>query len=610
MTQPTVNDSTAVLRSRLAYTLGKSHGGNRNLYESFGYPLDVSTESLWGMYQRNDIASRIIRSYPSATWREEPVIRDEEGDSSEKGGEGYSAFVEAVEDYFDEHKLLRTLERVDRLASIGRYGVLFLGFNDGMSPRLPRPSKCKLLFAQPYGELGVTVSKWCSDVRNPRFGLPELYTLNAAASSDARQVSPKKSITAHWTRVIHVAEYLDQDDVYGSPRLLPVYNRLMDLEKVVGGSAESFWLNATRMVSISADKDSNLDDDQIAAMKEQAEEMAHQTRRWVVGQGITLGGLSVEQADPEPNVTTLLDLIAGATGIPKRILIGSERGELSSAQDENNWSERTDERRRNFATPSLLRPLVDILISVGELPEPQGKWWVEWPEINTQDPVAESTIAMNRASAISTYANSPSAEFVVPMQEFRKDVLGMPPESDYDVPEIEEIEEFEAPEEEEDVPPALASKSNMEARSAYVRRDVLNVGELQKWAKAQGITLQEGLHVTVMYCKNKVDWGKIGNGWTGDDEGHLMVHPGGPRQVNELKSWKANGTLPVVLEFACDGIEWRHREMKERGAVHSFPTYRPHITLFYHNDPQFDPSTIEPYTGAIALGPEIWEEVR
>lgn len=605
-----VNESSNVLRSQLAAYLGKSHNGLRNVYQSFGYPTDVTTQDLWAMYRRNDIAARIIRAFPSATWRDPPIIRDEQGDSAEAGTKGYSAFVEAVEDYFDRHKLWAVLQRADRLASIGRYGVLFLGFDDDAPPRTPIPSTAKLLFAQPYGELGITISKYVTNVKNPRFGLPELYTLNAAAGADVLGTSPKRSIVAHHSRVLHLSEFLDQDEVFGVPRLECVYNRLKDLEKVVGGSAEAFWLNATRILNFSADPETTLGPDAIQAIKEQAEELTHQLRRWTIGQGITLDSLGAEAADPEPNVTTLLDLIAGATGVPKRILVGTERGELSSAQDENNWSSRIDERRTTYVDPNILRPFVNKLIAVGELPQPKGNWWVEWPENDTQDPVAASTISMNRATALATYANSPGAELVVPPQEFRKDILGLTPESDYDVLLPEEVEEIPEPDKEVVVEPTPAA--NMEAKTVYVRRDVLNVSQLAKWAKKQGLQdLDDGLHVTIMYCKKPIDWAKLGSSWNEDDEGKLMVHPGGPRQVNTFSpKFRKPEESAVVLEFACDGLEWRHREMCERGAVHSYKPYRPHVTLFYTSDPNFDVSKIEPYTGAIALGPEIWEEVK
>ncbi len=603
------NDSS--MRSRFAYALGKSHGGARNLYEAFGYPLDVTTESLWGMYQRNDIAGRIVRAFPAATWREAPIIRDARGDSAEPGTEGYSPFVEAVEDYFDRHNLFRVIERADRLASIGRYGVLFLGFNDDLPTSSPRGQAAKLLFAQPYGELGVTVNKWCTNVRDPRFGLPELYTLNAAATADQRQVSPKRSITAHWSRVIHISEFVDQDDTFGVPRLLPIFNRLMDLEKVVGGSAESFWLNANRTVIYSGDSEMEMTPEDVLEIKKQAEELSHQTRRSIIGQGIEAQSISIEQADPEPNATILLDLIAGGAGMPKRILLGTERGELSSAQDENNWSSRIEERRINFATPSILRPLVTILIETGELPEPEGAWWVEWPDNNNQDPEVESRVAMNRASALATYANSPGAEFVVPMQEFRKDVLGLTPESDYPASDIPDpLPDYRSFESEEETPPPLEPRDNAEKKSLYVRRDLLNVKALSIWAKKQGITLQDGLHVTVMYSHKPVDWTDMGQPWTTDDEeGRLMVHPGGARRISLFRKPGAD-TAAVVLEFPCDGLEWRHREMAAKGAEHSFSTYRPHLTLFYTDDLGFDVGSIEPYQGAIALGPEVFEETK
>lgn len=431
------NNFLGGLLSRFGSLVGQTHQGRRDLYDVFGYPRYVSSELLYGTYRRQDIANRIVRAFPQATWRECPVIRDEAGAHSNDKEEGYSPFVEAIEDLFDRMRVIQALERADRLASIGRFGILVLGFRDGQPLDQPlAEGNFPLLYLQPYGDPHVAVERWDEDPTSPRFGLPEYYTVTAGqtAESGERQ-SPMRSFRVHWSRTIHIAEFLEEDNVYGMPRLLPVFNRLIDLEKVVGGGAETFWLNADRGIAFWADKEAALTDDDIARMKEEARKFRDRWEKTLVGSGMTAQVLGSDTPDPGPNVDRLLDLISGATGIPKRILIGSERGELSSAQDENNWSARIDERRKNFATPAILQPLITILIRTGNLPKPEGAWWVEWPEHDNIGPVEKSTVASNQTKALADYANSPGAQFIVPPAEFREKILGLSAESEYDLPE-------------------------------------------------------------------------------------------------------------------------------------------------------------------------------
>ena len=79
--------------------------------------------------------------------------------------------------------------------------------------------------------------------------MPLIYNLNAGGyggtnSTTASQIMKRETIQVHYTRVIHVAEGLLENDVLGTPRLEPIVNRLIDLEKIVGGGSEIFFLNA------------------------------------------------------------------------------------------------------------------------------------------------------------------------------------------------------------------------------------------------------------------------------------------------------------------------------------------------------------------------------
>lgn len=138
-------------------------------------------------------------------------------------------------------------------------------------------------------------------------------------------------------------------------------------------------------------------------------------------------------------------------------------------------------------------------------------------------------------------------------------------------------------------------------RTLYVRRDVLNAAEIIAWAKDQGFksTLPaDDMHVTIAFSREAVDWMKVGQSW----EDEVKVSAGGPRLMERF------GEARVML-FASSALSWRHEEIKLAGATWDHPEYQPHITISY--DPESpDITEVKPYTGAIMLGPEIFEEVN
>lgn len=603
----TFDAMTSLIRARFQNMLGLTHGGKRNLYEVFGYPQEITADMLYMLYVRGGIAARIIRQFPQSTWRDEPIIRDLAGSSAEqldprgRTNKSYSPFCEAVEDFFEKYGLWRVIERADRVSSIGRFGIILLGFDDSDNLASPlRAGKSKLLYASPYGEPGVQVTKWDSDPKSARFGMPEQYQVNQSTGMLGSGAPSRVALSVHWSRVIHIAEFLDSDDCYGVPRLLPVYNHLMDLEKVTGGAAETFWLAANRGLALWTEPEATLDEEEIANMKKQAEEFQHQLRRTLVGSGMRAEVLGADAPDSGPTADRLIDLISGTVGMPKRILLGTERGELSSSQDESNWSSRIDERRRNFASPMILKPLVQRLIATGNLPEPEGMFWVEWPDVATLDPVQRSTVVLNKTNALTNYVRSPGVEFVVPMQEFRREFLELEEESEFDMPD--ELDPL--PEDEE----VLVDEENDEPQtntpglsSLYIHRRVLNAEAIRKWARSQGITdLVKDLHVTVLYSEKEVDWMECMDPKCAFN---LTVDP--QRRVLEQFDGGA-----IVLRLMSPELSARHDELvTQRGAEHSYPQYIPHLTITY-GKPAVDLSKIKPYNGAIVLGPEKYDVVR
>lgn len=144
-------------------------------------------------------------------------------------------------------------------------------------------------------------------------------------------------------------------------------------------------------------------------------------------------------------------------------------------------------------------------------------------------------------------------------------------------------------------------------RTLYICRYVQNGADIIRWAKEQGFktTLPaDELHVTVVYSKRPLDWMKVAPAWGGgNQEGELIVAPGGPRLVEPLGTGGA-----VVLLFKSDELEWRHESVIKQGASHDFNGYQPHITISW-DAADVDLENIEPYQGKIVLGPEVFKEI-
>jgi hypothetical protein len=135
----------------------------------------------------------------------------------------------------------------------------------------------------------------------------------------------------------------------------------------------------------------------------------------------------------------------------------------------------------------------------------------------------------------------------------------------------------------------------------YVQRKLMNAKEFIAWAKSQGfakVLAPEELHVTICYSKEAMDWGKAGNATE-----NLTV-TGGVRSVSPLGDGGA-----VVLKFESDDLQKRWSEFRAAGASWDYPNYTPHVTITYKNG-DLDLSGIEPYTGRLVFGPEIYEPIN
>ena len=74
--------SELVNRIALAQSMGMSHGGSRDLYESFGYPRNIAYIDYVTRYKRQDIAKAVIKRPSKASWSGVVEIMESNDDQS------------------------------------------------------------------------------------------------------------------------------------------------------------------------------------------------------------------------------------------------------------------------------------------------------------------------------------------------------------------------------------------------------------------------------------------------------------------------------------------------------------------------------------------------
>jgi hypothetical protein len=139
--------------------------------------------------------------------------------------------------------------------------------------------------------------------------------------------------------------------------------------------------------------------------------------------GVDVKTLGSDVADFSGPVKAIIELISAATGIPQRILMGSERGELASSQDATNWNDRIRDRRTLWAQPYVVRPFVNRLISVNALPKPKNnKFITRWPEGQSLDINQRMELVVK-----GTRSNAQQGEIIITGDEMRDWFLGKGP---------------------------------------------------------------------------------------------------------------------------------------------------------------------------------------
>ena len=443
-------NSIAQARQSIAARAGQMYDYKRDTWSILGYKRDLDFRDYLAMYERQDVAGRIVDMPAQETWRNPPklVARTDVNSGS---------FFEDWEELVNRLSIWSWCEHIDRLSGIGTFGVLFIGVDDGKDLKTPvtredlKPEE--ILYLSAYHEGRVEILEIDLDPQSVRCGLPIRYKIRLVDFQDPKGNKKLSKGTGlleeevHWTRVIHVAEEALSDRIYGRPRLQRVFNRMFDMLKVTGGSSEMFWQNVAQIFHVNLDPELEYKEEDLKDLDEKFVEMLQGIRRIIQTEGVEeIKTLQGKTPDPRGVFVVLKTLIASAAEIPQRILFGSEQGEMASTQDKSEWYGRITSRRERHAEPNILKQLVMRFASWGVLVLPEGGFVAQWPSLFEQTPMEKAGVARAMAMAAAKM-DTARPDRIIGVAEIRE-AAGVPRRIPDDVKtDIEEVDKRKEEEE-------------------------------------------------------------------------------------------------------------------------------------------------------------------
>lgn len=349
-----IRSRTSSFVNRLGTLLGMSQNGKRNLYDVYGYDENLGGDDgfqrMYAYARRQGIANRLTFGVARTCWRDGfEVLSDPDNEESQQ-------LVDELQ-ILNKKGLINKLEQADILNRIGRFSVLLVGIPDGGKPlsepltAVPNADLSKVYF-KAFAYDGVTINTLDTDKTSERFGLPEIYQVQRGAqrTDNQKDVSQNQALLVHWTRLVHLNENALDSEIEGMGTLEPIFNRILDLEKATGGSAEAYFRNARGKIAYEIDKDFAAgllgDKTKKEAFDEGVQKFSNEWQDHTMAAGATVKTLPTPQESPLDTVKVSLWEISGYTGYPIRVLTGEGSGQLAGSEDQLAVNQITADRQR------------------------------------------------------------------------------------------------------------------------------------------------------------------------------------------------------------------------------------------------------------------------
>ncbi|OVE83205.1 anti-CBASS protein Acb1 family protein [Natronolimnobius baerhuensis] len=412
--------ASSVMRASIAGVLGHSNQ-NRDIFDTFDWTRRPTAKQFYALYRTHPFAGPIVDRPAFTTWRDEPIITDKPDEETD--------FKDDVEKLFRNLDLPSQMERVDRLAGIGRYGLSVFITTDCLDEdgtvdedRLAEPIDPEQFTADGldnivqhklFSEISVDAIEWGNETHaaEGRWGLPVRYSIDFSSEGDTDKSDSDRTWSVHHSRTVAVpaSRRLDHD-FFAPPRLEGSFNVLRDILKVLGSVAEMAYRGADKGLAVSHNPN-----DVDVTSEQFWEQHDEEVQEWfqglkpifeTTGEVQELGG---QIADVSNIFEPQLSALATDTGIPKRVFEGDPAGALASAEEDTQaYFGLIKERRTEYAGPLNARPHIQWFVDNGLITPPSGGWFdIDWETLRVLSEQEQADLEAKRGEALRNISDDP-----------------------------------------------------------------------------------------------------------------------------------------------------------------------------------------------------------
>lgn len=358
------------IASRQSLLMGGIDNKRPDAWCSYGYKETLCFNDYYRLFERGGIAHGAVMTLNEACWSTDPEVI--EGDEEDRA-EAPTTWEKQFKKLARRLKLWEKFRDADMRRLVGHYSCILLQFKDSKQWDQPvaKASEQQLINLIPAWEDQITVAAWFDNPADPRFGQPQMFEYVENALDDNLQGEPGRVVTVHPDRVVVIGDIRN-----GIPFLKAGFNDCVNMEKVLGGSGESFLKNASRQLAINFDKEVDLsaiarahgvaDGELQEIFDEVTRGMNRGQDQTVITKGASVTPLVANVPDPIPAFDVSLQSFCASIRIPSKIIVGNQTGERASTEDQKTFNKRCQGRRVSQLS-SDIETLVDHLMRLGVL---------------------------------------------------------------------------------------------------------------------------------------------------------------------------------------------------------------------------------------------------
>lgn len=409
-----LNDARLARARMAAFNPGMGLDAKRSTaWCEYGFKEELTFDDLYKLYRRGGIAFGAVNKITSHCWKTYPEII--QGDKYDKS-KPQTAWERSIKATLNS-RLWKIFAEADRRRLVGRWSGILLHVRDDKAWNLPVTKGRGLAKVTPVWAGALKPYSLDTNISSVTYGEPTMWEYTEELPNGA-----SRRVQIHPDRVFILGDF--SEDAIGF--LEPSYNAFVSLEKVEGGSGESFLKNAARQLNVNFEKE--IDFNNLASMygvkvdelQDKFNEAAMEVNRGndvlLTTQGATVTPLVTAVADPEPTYSVNLQTAAAGVDIPAKVLVGMQTGERASSEDQKYMNARCQSRRAgvlSYDIEDFANKLIELRVIDGT-PEMS----VIWDDLNAQTAIEKLDSAL-KMSQINT-ASLATGEQVFAVNEIRE----------------------------------------------------------------------------------------------------------------------------------------------------------------------------------------------